>query len=646
MMKNNLFTFFLLLLLNTMAISVSAQDYQRWTGSGIAIGNRLVATNYHVVNNAQILAINIPGDNKYVDYAVEVVAVDKTNDLAILRISDNKFKGFSAIPYGNKTQLIDVGESIFVLGYPLVQTMGDDVKLTTGVISSKSGFQGDVSTYQISAAVQPGNSGGPLFDTKGDLVGIVSAKHTGAENAGYAIKLSNLQALMTKLPSRAILPNHNTIASKSLSEKVKAIQKFVVLVKANFTDNQRSAASISGNSYGSYNADKALAEELYESALYKFKNGYIEQAYKDICESVSLYPTTTSNGIKAYIATYMGDYDSVVESCEFNLTHGDTHPFVRKMYASALSHKERYQEAIKQYSIIIEADRHDINSLYNRALCYEMIDQEDLALSDYKEAIKFDGLVEFDDYATIYNNIAYWYIRHDQIQNAIEPTKKALALDHTIGYIWDTSGELQYKLGNYSDCVTSMNNAIIIGKLGKESYINNSYYYRGLANRKLSNLTDAYKDLEKAIEYGSSKAEEELSKMNPSSIDFSKGKTFNDVIKSPVVKTAKSSKVKIIGVEKTNEYTALYCTYTNTEYKTRGLYSISPDAYLRDKASGKRYKCIAAENCAMSPEQTSIELNETKKFVLYFQAIPQNAKEIDFVESDDSTWQFYGIKLD
>lgn len=624
---------------------VSAQDYQRWTGSGIAIDNRLVATNYHVINNAQTLAINIPGDNKYVDYAVEVVAIDKTNDLAILRISDNKFKGFSAIPYGNKTQLIDVGEDIFVLGYPLVQTMGDDVKLTTGVISSKSGFQGDASTYQISAAVQPGNSGGPLFDTKGDLVGIVSAKHTGAENAGYAIKLTNLQALMTKLPSRAVLPNHNTIASKSLSEKVKAIQKYVVLIKANFTDNQNPVASNHGNFYGSYNADKSRAEELYESALFKFKKGYVEQAYKDICESVSIYPTTNSCGIKAYIGTYMADYDSVIESCEFNLTHGDTHPFIRGLYASALSRKERYQDAIKQYSILIEADRHNINALYSRALCYDRIGQDNLALADYQEAAKYDGLVEFDDYATVYNNIAYWYIVHDQIQNAVEPIKKALALDHTTGYIWDTDGELKYKLGDYEACVYSMNNAIVIGKLEKESYLDNSYFYRGLANKKLGNLTDAYKDLEKSVELGSSKAKEELAKMNASSIDFSKGKTFNNVIKTPIIKTAKSLNTKIIGIEMTNEYTALYCTYTNTEYEIGGWYSISPDAYLRDKASGKRYKCIAAENCEMSPEQTSIDLNETKKFVLYFQAIPQNAKEIDFVESDDSSWQFFGIKL-
>ena len=67
------------------------------------------------------------------------------------------------------TTTSEVGEEVFVLGYPLTATMGDEIKLTTGVISSKSGFQGDISQYQISAPVQPGNSGGPLFDSKGNI---------------------------------------------------------------------------------------------------------------------------------------------------------------------------------------------------------------------------------------------------------------------------------------------------------------------------------------------------------------------------------------------------------------------------------------------------------------------------------------------
>ena len=159
--------------------SISAQDLEQWSGSGIAIDDKHLATNYHVVEDAQTLSISIPIINKQKNYEAEVVAADKFNDLAIVKVIDPAFSGFGTLPYGSKTSTAELGEEIFVLGYPLVQTMGDDVKLTTGVISSKTGFQGDISLYQISAPVQPGNSDGPLFDNRGNLIGIVSASTKG-----------------------------------------------------------------------------------------------------------------------------------------------------------------------------------------------------------------------------------------------------------------------------------------------------------------------------------------------------------------------------------------------------------------------------------------------------------------------------------
>ena len=109
--------------------------------------------------------------------------------------------------------------------------MGDEIKLTTGVISSKTGFQGDVSLYQISAPVQPGNSGGPLFDSKGNLIGIVNSKHTGAESVGYAIKASYLSNLVESSVSSSILPSNNTISSQPLTGKVKAVKNFVFMIE-------------------------------------------------------------------------------------------------------------------------------------------------------------------------------------------------------------------------------------------------------------------------------------------------------------------------------------------------------------------------------------------------------------------------------
>lgn len=203
---------------------------QRWSGTGFALFGGYIATNYHVIEGAKSISVQgIKGDFT-VKYCAEVIATDKFNDLALLKISDNRFTGFGTIPYKVTTSTSEVGEEVFVLGYPLTTTMGDEIKLTTGVISSKTGFQGDVSLYQISAPIQPGNSGGPLFDNKGNVIGIINAKHSGAENVGYAIKASYLRNLIESVTTASILPSNNLVSSLSLPDKVQSEKNFVFFI--------------------------------------------------------------------------------------------------------------------------------------------------------------------------------------------------------------------------------------------------------------------------------------------------------------------------------------------------------------------------------------------------------------------------------
>ena len=201
-----------------------------WTGTGFALKNGYIVTNNHVVEGASsILVQGINGTT--VEYKAEVVAVDKNNDLALIRINDYRFDGFGSIPYSIKETLCDVGSDVFVLGYPLTSYMGEEIKLTNGIISSRSGYQGDITTYQISAPVQPGNSGGPMFDKNGNVVGIVNAGIPGAENVGYAIKTSYLFNLINTSVSNAIIPRNNTISTMSLSEKVKVLRNYTFYIK-------------------------------------------------------------------------------------------------------------------------------------------------------------------------------------------------------------------------------------------------------------------------------------------------------------------------------------------------------------------------------------------------------------------------------
>ena len=111
--------------------------------------------------------------------------------------------------------------------------MGKEIKITDGIISAKSGFDDDITTYTITAPIQGGNSGGPLFDDKGNFLGINSSgiSKEVADNVGYTIKSSYVLNLIDVLPKSIDLPSNTKLESLTLSEQIKEISKYVVLIK-------------------------------------------------------------------------------------------------------------------------------------------------------------------------------------------------------------------------------------------------------------------------------------------------------------------------------------------------------------------------------------------------------------------------------
>ena len=203
----------------------------QWTGTGFALKDGYIVTNYHVVEDASKIEVFGVAGSFSKAHTAEVVGIDKNSDLALLRINNLNDMDWNNLPYFFKSSIAEVGESVYVLGYPLTQTMGDEIKLTNGIICSKSGFEGDVSTYQISVPVQPGNSGGPMFDMNGNLVGVICAKHMGAENANYAIKTSYLKNLVESVASTSIFPSSRKLENLDLKEQVKQLKNYIFMIK-------------------------------------------------------------------------------------------------------------------------------------------------------------------------------------------------------------------------------------------------------------------------------------------------------------------------------------------------------------------------------------------------------------------------------
>ena len=204
-------------------------------GSGIIISKSgYIVTNHHVIEDADDIEVEFILNEEVQKFNAEIVQVDKVNDLAIIKIFDMNFDGVDELPYNFKTRSSDVGTKVYAFGYPMALTaMGKEIKITDGIISSKSGFDGDITTYQITAPIQGGNSGGPLFDDKGNFLGINSSgiRKDLADNVGYTIKSSYVLNLIDVLPKSIDLPSSTKLELLPLTDQIKEISKYVVLIK-------------------------------------------------------------------------------------------------------------------------------------------------------------------------------------------------------------------------------------------------------------------------------------------------------------------------------------------------------------------------------------------------------------------------------
>lgn len=214
-------------------IGTSSSEQCKASGSGVLISDNIVITNYHVVEDAEKVEAIINIDGIPETFTARVLCTDKTNDLAIVCIKDERFKNQGTAPFKILSNTVDVGTTVFAMGFPLTRLLGDEVKITDGIISSKSGFDGDIVTYQISVPIQPGNSGGPLFDKNGNLVGITNAgiDTSVAENVGYAIKASYVFNIIDSAPINIQIPQGKTLPKDNFPELIKSLKPYVVHLK-------------------------------------------------------------------------------------------------------------------------------------------------------------------------------------------------------------------------------------------------------------------------------------------------------------------------------------------------------------------------------------------------------------------------------
>tara|TARA_B110001452_G_scaffold266130_1_gene272221 strand:+ start:476 stop:1882 length:1407 start_codon:yes stop_codon:yes gene_type:complete len=209
------------------------------TGTGFLIAeDGLIATNYHVIDGASSIKIKgVNGDFSSVYNAI-IKSEDKENDIAILKIDDPSFTALETPPYLINQTISDVATKAYTLGYPMRSIMGDEIKFTDGRISAKSGLNGELHAYSITVPIQPGNSGGPLFDYNGNVIGItshgVSRERFNTENANCAIKSNYLLNLIGMLDYNPKLPITNKVSNLDIPEQIKVLKRFVYSIEVDF----------------------------------------------------------------------------------------------------------------------------------------------------------------------------------------------------------------------------------------------------------------------------------------------------------------------------------------------------------------------------------------------------------------------------
>jgi len=199
------------------------------TGTGFFItADGYLLTAAHVIEKAS--KVDILANSARLP--AKVIRVDSRNDLALLKVNGH----FTALPLSNDRS-INIGTDAFTIGFPNILQQGKAPKLTKGSISSKNGLRDDPSSYQISAAIQPGNSGGPLLDFHGNVLGLIQGKlddvntllMTGTlpQNVNYALKTEYILPLLGNIPKESLAkPNDKN----SFEECVDISEKAVCIV--------------------------------------------------------------------------------------------------------------------------------------------------------------------------------------------------------------------------------------------------------------------------------------------------------------------------------------------------------------------------------------------------------------------------------
>jgi S1-C subfamily serine protease len=200
------------------------------SATGFAISpSGTIVTAYHVVEQASSIEVRF-SDGEWLP--AKLVRHSRGTDIAILRIETNPPAFLPLID----TQALRAGDQVFTMGYPVIDLLGSEIKYTDGRISSLSGIKGEDSLMQITVPIQPGNSGSPLVNSDGEVVGLITSSaavryflavtETLPQNVNWAVKSDYVIPLLG--------PEEQSLASVRIDDPVAHVRKAVCMIRCQY----------------------------------------------------------------------------------------------------------------------------------------------------------------------------------------------------------------------------------------------------------------------------------------------------------------------------------------------------------------------------------------------------------------------------
>jgi serine protease Do len=202
----------------------------KFNGTGFLVdGKGILVTNEHVVNGSSTVVVQ---NSKGQEFRSRIIYTNKENDIAFIKIEDADFRSIGPLPYGIRKSGTDLGEQLFTLGYPR-----EEIVYNEGYMSAKTGYNGDTLSFQIGVSANPGNSGGPVFNKNGEVIGIINSREKAAEGVVFALTAKNIFRSLEEIKKDTAFQNirltlNSSIRSMDRVQQIKKIEEAVFMVKS------------------------------------------------------------------------------------------------------------------------------------------------------------------------------------------------------------------------------------------------------------------------------------------------------------------------------------------------------------------------------------------------------------------------------